>query len=424
MTHSIEPSDLNQDLPPETRKAFQGIWDNLSPAEKQALQSLIKGIPSDVNLMKMLLRLSAQHFRMAFGKKHRVAIVGPTNVGKSTLYNQLVLNRSDWAEVSPLPGTTRVVKESEADLFHVIDTPGADALGAIGDLEREEALNAAKDADFLIILFDAIQGIKRSELELFNQLSNLGKPYMVAINKIDLVRRQSESVVRSAAQNLGLQPAQVIPIAAKTGQNLHQILISIAVNEPELVAALGQAMPQYRWRLAWRAIVSAASISTVIALTPLPVVDFAPLVVTQSVMVLGIARIYNYQITLARARELVVTFGLGFLGRTLFYELSKFGGVPGWLLSAAIASSTTIVMGYAASIWFEKGEKVSTETLKAMTAATTRHLLAQLPGRIKKTSGKRDLRQEIVLALENSQLGEDRTLLEKQPENNNTLENN
>ena len=42
------------------------------------------------NLVKLLVKLSTAQIRQAFGNKHRVVIVGPTNVGKSTLYNQLV----------------------------------------------------------------------------------------------------------------------------------------------------------------------------------------------------------------------------------------------------------------------------------------------------------------------------------------------
>jgi len=48
-----------------------------------------------------------------------------------------------------------------------------------------------------------------------------------------------------------------------------------------IMAALGKAHPQYRWQLAWRTIASAASVSAVIALAPLPVIDFVPLIATQ-----------------------------------------------------------------------------------------------------------------------------------------------
>jgi uncharacterized protein (DUF697 family) len=305
---------------------------------------------------------------------------------------------------------------ADAGLFAVIDTPGADAVGEVGEQEQERALTAAGEADFLVIMFDAIQGIKRTELELYDRLVGLAKPYVVVMNKIDLVRRDAQKILEGSAKALRLEPDQVIPIVARTGENLDDVLVAIAMTEPGIVAALGQALPQYRWQLAWRSIVSGASASAVIALTPLPVIDFIPLVATQSIMVLSIARIYNYQITLERARELVITFGLGFLGRMLFQELSKLGGIPGWVLSAAIASSTTVVMGYAASVWFETGERLSNERLKALTKEMTSALLATLRGLGKRRPSKQSLRETIEEALQKMPAAGDRTKLNGQAE--------
>src|SRR5512146_624696 len=342
--------DILKRFPPDVQDTVRTVWDALGPDEKAGFLSLLSGFPSETNLVKLLVKLSTAQVKLAFGQKNRVAIVGPTNVGKSTLYNRLVSNKRDLAAVSPIPGTTRANQQADAGLFTVVDTPGADAVGEAGSQQKLQALLAAEEADFVVLVFDAIQGIKKTEQDLYHELSALKKPFVVVLNKTDLVpRRELERVVADAAQNLGLQPAQVIPVVAKDGKNLDQVLLGIAAAEPRMVAALGRALPEYRWRLAWSSIVSAASISGAIALAPLPIIDFIPLVTAQSVMVLGIARIYNYHITLQRARELIATFGLGFLGRTLFQELSKFGGVPGWLLSAAIASSTTVAMGYAAT---------------------------------------------------------------------------
>ena len=399
-------------LPAGTQEMFRSIWESIPQSERSTFQLLLGSFPNDANLLRLLVTLATVQVKLAFGQKHRVAIVGPANVGKSTLYNQLVRNKNDRAKVSPLPGTTRINQTADAGLFAIVDTPGADAVGDVGEQEQKLALTAAEEADFLIIIFDAIQGIKKTELELYDRLVALGKPYIVVLNKVDLVRRETKQLVTNVATALRLKPEQVIPIVAKNGENLSNVLIAIAVTEPELVAALGQALPQYRWQLAWRTIVGAASVTAVIALAPLPVIDFVPLVITQSIMVLGIARIYNYKITIQRARELVLTFGLGFLGRTIFEELSKFGGLPGWLLSAAIASSTTVVMGYAAVIWFERGDKLSNETLKILTGEMTQYLLSSLKDIFKKKPNKKSLQQRISESLEKSPMAEHREVLD------------
>ena len=401
-------------FPPDVRDMVRAVWDSLDPNQQFNFLSLLSAFPTDAKLVRVLMKLATTQVRQAFGNKRRVAIVGPTNVGKSTLYNQLVFNPQDEAKVSPLPGTTREVQQADALLFTVVDTPGADAVGQAGQRERSLALTAAEGADFLILMYDAIQGIKVTEQEIFNELQAMKKPFIVLLNKIDLVaRRDVEGVTIQAAQNLGLKPEQVIAIAAKDGKNLDKVLLAITVSEPAMMAALGQALPQFRWKLAWRSIVSAASISAAIALAPLPVIDFIPLAATQSIMVLGIARIYNYAITPKRARELIATFGLGFLGRTIFQELSKFGGVPGWLLSAAIASSTTVVMGYAAVRWFENGERLSSAALRDLTRSVTDTILEGLKGLGRRKPGKQSLQERISESLERSALGENREELDK-----------
>ncbi|RJP51029.1 MAG: GTP-binding protein [Anaerolineaceae bacterium] len=407
--------DILGQFPPDVQATVRNIWDALGPNEKAGFLSLLTGFPADTNLVKLLVKLSTAQIRQAFGRKHRVVIVGPTNVGKSTLYNQLVQNKRDQAVVGPLPGTTRENQQADAALFTVVDTPGADAVGSVGEQEKNQALSASMDADFLVLVFDAIQGIKKTEQELFNELSALKKPFVVALNKIDLVpRKVLQAVISNAALNLGLAPDQIVPIVAKDGKNIGKVLLAIAATEPEMVAALGQALPEYRWQLAWQTIVRSASISAAIALVPLPVIDFVPLVVTQSIMVVSIARIYNYKITPQRASELVATFGLGFLGRSLFQELSKLGGLPGWLLSAAIASSTTVVMGYAAVRWFEKGEKLSAEALKKLTQGMTTYLLDTLKNFGKRKPDEKGLREQITQALENSPLAESRSVLDSE----------
>jgi small GTP-binding protein len=405
--------DILAQFHPDVQATVRKIWDALEPTEKASFLSLLSSFPTDTNLMRRLVKLSTAQIRQAFGQKHRVAIVGPTNVGKSTLYNQLVQSKRDLARVSPLPGTTTVNQQADAALFTVVDTPGADAVGSMGENEKDLALSAAGEADFLVLVFDAIQGIKKTEQELFSELSALKKPFVVVLNKIDLVpHKDLQSVITSAALNLGLKPDQIVPIAAKDGKNLGKVLLAVAATEPEMVAALGQALPEYRWQLAWQTTVRAASISATIALLPLPVIDFIPLVITQSVMVISIARIYNYKITPQRASELVATFGLGFLGRTLFQELSRLGGFPGWLLSAAIASSTTVVMGYAAVRWFDKGQKLSADALKKLTQGATTYLLGTLKSLGKRKPGQKGLRERITQSLESSPFAESRAALD------------
>lgn len=393
-------------LPPETQDLFRFIWESLPESEKTGFKLLTASLPTNSTLLRLLLRLSTVQLKMAFGQKKHIAIIGPANVGKSTLYNQLAQNPKEHAQVSPVPGTTRINQAADAGLFTIVDTPGADAVGQVGEQERGHAMQAAAEADFLIVVFDAIQGIKQTELAFYNQVKQLHKPHIVVLNKIDLAKREKTALIQSAAKNLSLEFDQIVPISAKDGQNLDQVLLGIAMLEPEMVAALGQGMPIYRRKLAWRSVVSAASGSAVVALTPIPIIDFIPLVTIQTVMVLSIARIYSYKITPVRAREIIATFGLAFLGRTLFYELSKFGGVPGWLLGSAIATSMTVAMGYASMIWFERNEKLSKEAISRILRQITDLIVDSLKGIGSKKPRSDSLGQRISDILEKTPIEE------------------
>jgi GTP-binding protein Era len=378
---------------------IERAWDDLPPDRRAQLERAIELVPGDVKRWRGLVDQAVSHMRSAVGEKSRIAIVGPVNVGKSTLYNLFVRQRGDRAQVSAVPGTTRQAQLADAGLFTAIDTPGADAAGQTGQVERAKALEAASQADLLIAVFDASHGIRPPEQALLGDLVALQKPMIVALNKMDVVGRERASVIGKAAATLGLNAEQVIPISAKEGTGVDRLLVGIAKIEPGIVGALGEALPEYRWKLSQAVMGRAASTAAAIAVTPLPIIDFLPLIAVQSAMVLSIARIYAYRITLARARELIAAFGLGILGRTLFYELAKFGGPPAWLVAAAVAGGTTIAMGTAAAVWFDRGERLSGEATGRIARSVTQGLVGRLLPLGKRTPKRITLRQQVDEAL-------------------------
>lgn len=110
-------------------------------------------------------------------------------------------------------------------------------------------------------------------------------------------------------------------------------MLDITAAEPTLLAGdLGEFMPSLRRQLAWQTVRRAAIASAVVALTPIPVLDLLPLTLIQCSMVLTIARIYGEELGLKHIRELLSSFGLGWLARMLFQESSKIAGLPGWLV--------------------------------------------------------------------------------------------
>jgi len=388
-------------------------WESLPAERRRDLNRIFGLLPGSFRRWRGLLEAGLTHVRLTAGDRRRVAILGPPNAGKSTLYNHLILDKKDQAQVGPQPGTTRVAQEGDVGLFAVVDTPGADPSTEAPLSEAEglragpemgdalgRALDAARRADVLVILFDATRPLGVPERDLFQQLAGFGKPWVVALNKMDAVAGDRARTHGKAAQALGLSTEDVVPVSARTGGGLERLLTEIARREPEIVAALGEALPAYRATLAKAAIRRAASTAAAIALTPLPMLDFIPLMGVQAALVLALARIYGYRITLARARELMVTFGIGLMARSLFYELIKFGGPPGWLVSAGVAAGATTALGYGAASWFDRGERLSRERLQGISRSVGETFVGRLRGRRRPRRG--EIEREVELILEDT----------------------
>ena len=376
------------------------IWDNLPKGTRTEVERVIKRVPGGLKGWRELIDQAADHLRLAAGTKRKVAIVGPANVGKSTLYNALIRPGEELAEVSAVPGTTREVQSADAGVFAMLDTPGTDAAGEGGELDRQKAILAARDADLIVLVFDASYGIRSPERELDQELKTLGVPMVVALNKMDLVGEEVAAVTGRAIGTLKIAHDEAVPISALRQEGLEQLLYAMVRKEPEVLVALAEELPAYRRSLAQTVIVRGASAAGAIGFTPLPIIDFIPLLGVQITMVLGIARVYTYRISLARARELIATFGIGALGRLIFYELSKFGGPPAWLLSAGVAAGTTAGLGYAAVAWFESGKKLSRAELRALMRRTSQTMIERLKSLGRRRPRKTVVKEELGEALE------------------------
>lgn len=392
--------ELVDDFPEPVQDSIAEIWKTIPSERRGELEQVFDQLPDSLKPLKEILGFVVDQYKPVFGTKRSIAIVGPANVGKSTLYNRLIAREEDLAEVGPVPGTTRQNQEADTGLFRLVDTPGADAVGEVGERERRIAFEAARQADFIVIIFEATRGVKRYERDLFDALLELDKPFVVVLNKIDLIPKKARArVLESAARNLRLQPSQIIDTVATEGTHVAEIILAIVKFEPELLAAIAQAMPGYRAKLAWQRIVPAASAAGVVGFIPLPFVDLVPLLGIQTGLVLTLARIYGFKITPARAKELIATLGVGFIARTVYQQLSKMLGAPGWVLSASIAAATTVALGYAAMIWFARGERPTQEALRKLVTNVTEYLKERLLALGEKKPDRGSLRQRISQAL-------------------------
>jgi GTP-binding protein len=164
-----------------------------------------------------------------------IALVGRPNVGKSTLFNQLTRSRD--ALVANLSGLTRDRKygegRSDDRAFIVIDTGGVsgDEKG-IDAVMAEQSLLAMEEADVVLLLVDARDGLNPVDEQLVRYLRQRGRDFHLVVNKVD---GSDPEVVSSEFHSLGV--ASMYAIAAAHGRGvramIESVLQTVPVSEPD-----------------------------------------------------------------------------------------------------------------------------------------------------------------------------------------------
>lgn len=165
-----------------------------------------------------------------------VALVGRPNVGKSTLFNRLTRSRN--ALVADYPGLTRDRQYGKAEVeehpFIVIDTGGihGDEEG-IDALMAEQSLMAVAEADAVLFLVDARDGLTSADFGIADYLRKQDKKIFLVANKVDGIDADS-AVAEFYQLSLG---EEVHQIAAAHGRGVTQLL-TLALTPH--IEALGQ----------------------------------------------------------------------------------------------------------------------------------------------------------------------------------------
>ena len=124
-----------------------------------------------------------------------IAIVGRPNVGKSTLFNRLVGRRK--AMVDDMPGVTRDRNYAEVKRFDIpfilVDTGGfePETSDRLQQQMREQSRFAMEEADLILFVMDARDGLTPADTEVVGMLRRIKKPVFYIINKVDGDRMES-----------------------------------------------------------------------------------------------------------------------------------------------------------------------------------------------------------------------------------------
>lgn len=166
----------------------------------------------------------------------RLAVAGRPNVGKSTLINTWL--GEERLVAFDLPGTTRdaihIPFERNGQKFELIDTAGLRRKGkvfeAIEKFSVVKTLQAIADANVVLLLLDATQGVTDQDAHIAGYILDSGRAVVLAVNKWDAVDDyQKQHLQRSIEQRLAfLKFAPLLHISAKKRQGLGPVWKAIA----------------------------------------------------------------------------------------------------------------------------------------------------------------------------------------------------
>ncbi len=291
----------------------------------------------------------------------QMAIVGPVNAGKSTLFNAL-----KGAEVSPVsaaPGTTQGLVQERLGPFLLVDTPG---FGKVDGVDRARiAWRGAEASDLIILLLDGAVGLRQADLDLYRQLQKIERPLMVVLNKVDVLdKTELPHILAHVASKLN---TDVISISAKKEIGLADRLFPrIIETHPPLAVSLGRALPAYRRQAARRLVRNASTFNALVGAEPVPGLDIPLLLSVQVRLVLRLAAVYGQSMTARSAKELIGTIAGGIAFRYLAAEAAKLLPGVGWAISGAMAAVGTWAIGQVAIRYFDSERRLTPQQMKRL----------------------------------------------------------
>lgn len=165
--------------------------------------------------------------------KTKVAIIGKTNTGKSTLFNYIVGFRK--AIVLPESGVTRDRNYTEVEwhgkVFTLIDTGGIDYNNKDKPLQKmilDQAEKAISESEIILFILDVMTGIQQEDIDIAAFIRNKNKKVILAINKNDI---KEKNYFLSDFYQLGL--GEPCLISAEQGTNIYELLDRLTALIPD-----------------------------------------------------------------------------------------------------------------------------------------------------------------------------------------------
>lgn len=326
--------------------------------------------------------LASEAIATALRQQLVLAFLGSASSGKDSAIRELF--GLDFGQVDPIPGSTETVRAAALDASENVIVVNAPGFGDIrSDVDRS-ARSIIDQVDIAIYLLNADGGATIDERKDLDRIRQGGRPVLVCINKIDLIREsEREMFVEATVGQLGVSRKDVVltafdPMPALSPEpiGVDAVIRWIHKRLSEDGKDLLFAKHLRNRNQACQAVIrTAAQRSALAGAVPIAGVDITAVTALQVKLIGDIAAIYDRKmdndLALFILGEALAGTSKGFI-RWAMTALKGAGWIPGAQLAhlatsalgATIAGATTFGVGRAAVVYMEKGVEVTPEDLR------------------------------------------------------------
>ncbi len=326
--------------------------------------------------------LAHDQVQAALRQSLAVAFLGSASSGKDSAIRALF--GLDFGQVDPIPGSTDRIRVATVDAdahFYVINAPG------FGDLRDEvelDARRALESLDLAVYVVNCDGGATIDERRDLDAIRALGRPTLVCLNKIDLIRpHQRDAFVTATLAQLGLERADAVvtafdplPALSDTPIGVEQVIGWIHRHLDKDGKALLFAKHLRNRAIAADAVIRTAARKAAMAgAIPIPGADATAVTAIQVKLIADIATVYDRrmdkEMVLFILGEVLAGGSKGFV-RWALNAAKGAGWIPGAqavvfatsAIGSAIGAATTFGVGRAAVAWMQNDGQLTPDELR------------------------------------------------------------
>ncbi len=326
--------------------------------------------------------LANNEVEKALSQRLVVAFLGSASSGKDSAIRALF--GIDFGRVDPIPGSTDRVQVAALDAGRQVLVVNAPGFGDLRDEVEAAAREVLDQVDLAVYIVNSDGGATIDERRDLDQIRTLGRPVLVCLNKIDLIRPHERDVfVNSTLAQLGVSSKDAVvtafdplPVLSEEPIGVQRVINWIEKNLREQGKSLLFAKHLRNKSQACEPLIqSAAKKAAVAGSLPIPGADMAAITAIQVQLISDIAAVHDRRMDQDMALfilgELLAGSSKGFV-RWAIGALKAAGWIPGGqvaevaasALGATVAGAATFGVGRAAIAYMQNGAEISAGELR------------------------------------------------------------